>query len=146
MNVQVFTIRLVSEYFLSDQKKLNDFLETVDFVKSATHFIESESYWSVLLHYEKKNEVKTAAVTAVTIEESDLSPGNLYVLECLKQWRTDKAESMNVPKFMVCHNSELINIAFHHPKDVEGLKKIKGFGAKKAEKYGEDIIAVLNAV
>lgn len=145
MNVQVFTIRIASEHLVSDQKKLNDFLQQVMFVKSATHFVASEEaqYWSVLLHYETPTETPEKKVPE---QAADLTPGAQYVFECLKQWRTEKAEALNVPKFMICHNSELINIAFHHPKNVEGLKRIKGFGDKKTAKYGEEIISVLNAV
>lgn len=145
MNIQVFTIRIASEHLMSDQKKLNDFLQEVKFVKSTTHFVASEEsqYWSVLLHYET---VKEVPGIKVQVQIADLTPGAQYVFECLKQWRTEKAETLNVPKFMICHNSELINIAFHHPKNVDGLKKIKGFGDKKVEKYGEEIISVLNAV
>ncbi|HSD15050.1 MAG TPA: HRDC domain-containing protein [Flavobacterium sp.] len=97
----------------------------------------------VLLHYEDKSQTKDALIT---VQETELTPGGLYVLECLKQWRTEKAEELNVPKFMVCHNSELINIAFHHPKDREALKNIKGFGSKKIEKFEDEIIGVLNVV
>jgi len=104
---------------------------------------KEKPYCSVLLHYENKPQAKE---NPITVEESDLTPGSQYVLECLKQWRTDKAEALNVPKFMICHNSELINIAFHHPKNKEALGNIKGFGAKKIEKYGDDIIAVLDVV
>ena len=145
MLVRLFTIRVAPSHFLDDQKVLNDFLEQVKFVKSATHFVESaeKPYWSVLLHYEDKLKVKE---TSKAVEESDLTPGGLYVLECLKQWRTEKAEESNIPKFMICHNSELINIAFHHPKDKEALKNIKGFGAKKIEKFGDEIMEVLNVV
>ena len=60
MKVKVFTIRLTSEKMVSDQKVLNDFLETVKFVKSATHFVEAEdvSYWSVMVHFEDLYETK----------------------------------------------------------------------------------------
>jgi len=145
MNVQVFTIRIASEHLLSDQKKLNNFLQQVKFVKSSTHFVVSEEsqYWSVLLHYET---LKEEPEKKVPVQVADLTPGAQYVFECLKQWRTEKAEALNVPKFVVCHNSALINIAFHHPKNVDGLKQIKGFGDKKMEQYGEEIISVLNAV
>jgi superfamily II DNA helicase RecQ len=145
MYVQLFTIRIASPHFLEDQQKLNDFLQQVKFVKSATHFVETteQQHWSVLLHYENKPQAKE---NLVTVEEADLTPGSLYVLECLKQWRTDKAAALSIPKFMICHNSELINIAFHHPKNKEALGNIKGFGAKKIEKYGDEIIAVLNVV
>lgn len=145
MNIQVFTIRIASEYLESDQQKLNDFLKQVTFVKSSTHFVVSEEsqHWSVLLHYET---LKEETKKKVSVQVDDLTPGAQYVFECLKQWRTEKAEALNVPKFVVCHNSALINIAFHLPKNVDGLKQIKGFGNKKTEKYGEEIISVLNAV
>ncbi|ESU21890.1 hypothetical protein FCR2A7T_03500 [Flavobacterium cauense R2A-7] len=145
MNIQVFTIRIASEHLMSDQKKLNDFLQEVKFVKSTTHFVVSEEiqYWSVLLHYELP---KVEQEKKISIQVADLTPGAQYVFECLKQWRTEKAETLNVPKFVVCHNSALINIAFHHPKNIEGLRRIKGFGDKKTAKYGEEIISVLNAV
>ena len=60
MKVKVFTIRLTSEKMISDQKALNDFLETIKFVKSATHFVEAEddSYWSVMVHFEDLYETK----------------------------------------------------------------------------------------
>ena len=145
MNIQVFTIRIASEHLESDQKKLNDFLQQVTFVKSSTQFVASEEihYWSVLLHYELP---KVEQEKKISIQVADLTPGAQYVFECLRQWRTEKAEALNVPKFVVCHNSALINIAFHHPKNVEGLRRIKGFGDKKTAKYGEEIISVLNAV
>ncbi|ESU29879.1 hypothetical protein FLJC2902T_03580 [Flavobacterium limnosediminis JC2902] len=145
MKVQLFTIRIASSHFSADQQALNDFLQQIKFVKSDTHFVESteEPHWSVLLHYESNPQAKE---NSITVEEADLTPGSLYVLECLKQWRTDKAETLNIPKFMVCHNSELISIAFHHPKNKEALGSIKGFGAKKIEKFGDEIIEVLNAL
>lgn len=145
MQVRLFIIRVAPSCFMEDQRMLNDFLEQVKFVKSATHFVESteQQYWSVLLHYEDKLKPKE---TPTAVEESDLTPGGLYVLECLKQWRTEKADELNIPKFMICHNSELINIAFHHPKDKEALRSIKGFGEKKIGKYGDDIMRVLNVV
>lgn len=142
--IQVFTIRIAAAYFESDQKKLNDFLGQVNFVKSEAHFVESEEHWSVLIFYENKKVVRE--LRTGPMNEMDLSPGALYVLECLKEWRSEKAHKLNIAKYMICHNSELLQIAFHHPKDIVGLRKIKGFGEKKAEKYGEDIISLLNAV
>lgn len=143
MNVQIFIIRIAAAYFEEDQKKLSDFLGQVSFVKSEVHFVESEEQWSVLIFYENKKAIKEVRTP---VNESDLTPGALYVLECLKEWRTEKANKLNIAKYMICHNLELLQIAFHHPKDIDGLRKIKGFGEKKTEKYGEDIISVLNAV
>ncbi|MGX7667727.1 HRDC domain-containing protein [Flavobacterium pedocola] len=150
MLIQVFTIRTGAPYVQSDQNTLNAFLDRVRFIKSTAHFVtaeEDQSYWSILIQYEAEQmETKPIREKKPQTKESELTPGVQYVLECLKAWRTDKANQLNLPKYMVCHNSELISIALHQPQTIEALKQIKGIGDKKAEKYGDDIIAVLNAV
>ena len=144
MKVKVFTIRLTSEKMVSDQKVLNDFLETVKFVKSATHFVEAQdvSYWSVMVHFEDLYETKKNEDP----KEAKLNAKQLEVFQTLKQWSAEKAEKMKMANFMVCHNSELIDIAYNQPKSIDELRLIKGFGNRKAEKYGDDIISVLNAI
>lgn len=143
MKVKLFNIGLNPEKLIADQGQLNAFLEGIKFVKSDTHFVESEAnYWSVLIHYEEKVETKTAE----QIQESDLTSDQLYILKHLKQWRTDKATELSLSGYMICHNSELINIAVKKPNNTEELKRIKGFGDKKTEKHGDDIISVLNAL
>lgn len=47
---------------------------------------------------------------------------------------------------MISHNSELKNVAFKKPFDKIQLRKIKGFGELKSEKYGHEIIAIVNSV
>ncbi|MET0760579.1 MAG: single-stranded DNA-binding protein, partial [Flavobacterium sp.] len=63
MKVKLFNIGLNPENLIADQEQLNDFLEGIKFVKSDTHFVESEAnYWSVMIHYEEKVETKTAEI------------------------------------------------------------------------------------
>ncbi|UOK43273.1 MULTISPECIES: hypothetical protein [Flavobacterium] len=97
MFVRLFTIRVAPSLFLDDQWILDDFLQQVKFVKSATHFVEStkQPYWSVLLHYEDNSKVKE---TSRAVEESDLTPGALCVgmfktMESGKSRRIKHAES-----------------------------------------------------
>jgi len=39
-----------------------------------------------------------------------------------------------------------MNIAIYKPESISQLRKIKGFGEVKSDKYGDAIIALLNAV
>ncbi|WP_395044938.1 HRDC domain-containing protein [Flavobacterium sp.] len=143
MQVKLFNIRLDSKNLEIDQNSLNDFLETINFKKSDTHFIESESnYWSVLVHYEEQVESKVDE----PIQLHNLSDNEQNVYNNLKNWRSEKAEQLGLKNFMICHNSELINIAITKPNSISELKKIKGFGNLKSEKFGDDIISLLNAV
>ncbi|MDR6966830.1 superfamily II DNA helicase RecQ [Flavobacterium arsenatis] len=146
MKVNVFTIRLISEKFVSDQKFLNDFLETVDFVKSDVHFVEGDvSYWSVLIHFEeKKNEVKSEKKKDQILEE-DLEPNQIALYNQLKNWRFQKSQDLNIPSFMISHNSELLSVVVKRPKMLSDLRKIKGFGELKVENHGEEILRIVNA-
>lgn len=143
MQVKLFTIRMDANFLEFDQNSLNDFLENVTFKKSDTHFIDSESScWSVLIHYE--NEAKTQVASAT--EETILSETDEILFEKLKLWRNEKAQELSLPHYMISHNSELKNVAIKKPFDKIQLRKIKGFGELKSEKYGSEIIALVHAV
>lgn len=47
---------------------------------------------------------------------------------------------------MICHNSELIDLAMFKPTTLDELQQIKGFGKQKAARFGDDILSILNAV
>jgi len=144
MKVRIFAIRLISEKFISDQKSLNDFLETIEFIKSDTHFVEGETnYWSVLVHYEDKKANPERKIG--DIQEQDLGPEGFDIYQELKRWRTKKAQDWNIASFMICHNSELLNAVVSRPKTITDLRKIKGFGDLKIENHGEEILAIINA-
>lgn len=144
MKVKIFTIRLTENELEIDQNSLNDFLEIVTFKKSSTQFVELENdcYWSVLVHYEDISEVKNE----VPKQEIELSEQEKNIFQNLKKWRSEKANELGFKNFMICHNSELINIAIQKPESISQLRRIKGFGEVKSDKYGNDIIALLNAV
>ena len=145
MQVSVFSIRIDPAFLELDQQKLNDFLETVTFKKSSTKFLESESaHWSVIVHYENEQQQKSIRLERKSYE--DLLPKDKQVYGYLNQWRTEKSEQLNQKKFMICHNSELIDLALYKPSNLDELQQIKGFGKQKADKFGEDILAILNAV
>ena len=145
MQVSVFSIRIDPAFLELDQQKLNAFLETVTFKKSSTQFLESESaFWSVIVHYETEEQKKPERLERKSYE--DLLPKDKQVYGYLNQWRTEKSEKLNQKKFMICHNSELIDLALYKPSNLDELQQIKGFGKQKADKFGEDILAILNAV
>ena len=53
-----------------------------------------------------------------------MSENDRIIYKNLRNWRTQKAEELNVKVFMICHNSELINIAIQKPDSINDLKKI----------------------
>ena len=141
MKVELFKIRLTENELEIDQNSLNDFLEMISFKKSDTQFIESEEecYWSVLVHYEEPITKRQEQIKEII----ELSQYQQTTYENLRQWRKDKATREGIKSFMICHNSELMEVVVKCPNSKEELKQIKGFGEVKSDKYGEDIVAIL---
>ena len=67
------------------------------------------------------------------------------LLQQLKQWRKSRADADGVPAYIVAHDSTLEVLASRPPTSLQALRATKGFGPKKAEAYGEDILAIVKA-
>ena len=144
MKVKVFSIGLKADMLEKDQNVLNEFLATVTFKKSSTQYVEEENFWSVLVYYDENETTKPASLVRKSFE--DLSAKDQQVYEYLKDWRTEKAAKLQQKNYMICHNSELIDLAMYKPCNLDELQQIKGFGPQKADKFGDDILAILNTV
>ncbi|HPW98449.1 MAG TPA: HRDC domain-containing protein [Flavobacterium sp.] len=145
MNIRVFNIRLSKEFCIIDQNRMNEFLDTVEVKLSSTNFVTNGTvdYWSAVVFYEPKKVTKEKNEVAFSID--DLSIEEQKIFKALRSWRNDLAEKLGWSSFRICHNSHLIHIAKENPTSLNDLGKITGFGTVRAEKYGHDILAVLNA-
>jgi ATP-dependent DNA helicase PIF1 len=63
----------------------------------------------------------------------------------LKDWRFRRAQADKVPAFMVAHNTALSAVAAARPATAQQLSGLSGFGAKKVEAYGREILAIVAA-
>ncbi|MBL8289746.1 MAG: DNA helicase RecQ [Rubrivivax sp.] len=61
----------------------------------------------------------------------------------LKAWRTEVAKAHNVPAYVVFHDATLAQMAHECPGSLDALAAIGGVGAKKLERYGEELLRVL---
>jgi len=149
MNVKLFKTRLDEAHLQHDQETINSFMETVTVKKTATQFVIGQpDYWSVLVFYENGKVHKNGSKESDKISfepDVELSDEEKQIILALKQWRKDRAKEINVPEYLICHNAELLAVTKTKPASMQELTKIKGFGDQKIAKYGDDIIAVLNA-
>jgi len=65
------------------------------------------------------------------------------LLQKLKEWRKEKAETEGIPVFRVFSNATIEAIAQFKPTDKEALLKIKGIRDRKYDKYGENVLALV---
>ncbi|MFI2754804.1 DNA helicase RecQ [Cellulomonas sp. P22] len=82
---------------------------------------------------------RTAAAAA------DLAPQDVATFEKLRAWRSAAAKEAGVPAYVIFHDATLREIATRRPTTPGELGTISGIGAAKLERYGEQVIAALEA-
>ena len=146
MNIKVFTIRLAKEFCQNDQDKMNQFLDSVEVKLASTNFVTTgtKDFWSATVFYVPK--VLKNGNTESKFSEEDLSSDELTIFNALRQWRNDLAKKLDWSSFRICHNSHLVAIAKANPQTVTELENVSAFGKARTQKYGDDILSVLNAL
>jgi superfamily II DNA helicase RecQ len=71
--------------------------------------------------------------------------GDDALVERLRQWRLRRSREDGVPAFVVFHDSTLRELAAVQPQSHGELATIKGLGPAKLERYGDDLLAVIDA-
>jgi len=74
-------------------------------------------------------------------EETALNP-ELYNI--LKVWRKERANRDSIKPYIIFSDATLIEIVNKLPKSREELFEIRGVGEKKVERYGEEVLKIIN--
>jgi translin len=81
---------------------------------------------------------------AMPREETQLSDAEQDVYRALDEWRNRKSNEESLPPYIIARNSWLKEIIRLNPVSIKELNSIKGFGERRVNKYGKDIIAIVN--
>lgn len=84
-------------------------------------------------------------VPAEPPEERALDKNEQELYDALSRWRAKKANEENLAPFIIAHNSWLKEIIKLRPASIRELSAIKGFGERRINKYGKEIIAVIHS-
>ena len=71
------------------------------------------------------------------------SLGDDQLTAALRAWRAERARTDGVPAFVVAHDATLAAIADARPRSLAALRRVKGMGPQKLERYGAQILAVV---
>lgn len=163
MKCRTFKIDLSGKTNNFAEMQFNKFLEKV-VVRQTFAKIVGDDYWSILVLYDDaENSVReNKSVAAIENDESVnrtpksqaekpaaepivLTPDAEEKFVALKNWRNARAAEDGVPPYLIAHNEALMQIAAAAPiENVEDLTNVKGFGEKRALKYGEEILRILS--
>lgn len=164
MQVKLFNTRIDADTIVADQQAINSFMETVTVKNTATQFVNgAPDFWSILIFYENGEEhipKKTKSSETIVNPEKAATPEKIVtsetadvplteeqnqILLALKTWRKDKANELQQPEFMIFPNATLEALAKSKPRRMEELSSVKGLGPAKITRYGDDLMAILNA-
>ena len=85
-----------------------------------------------------------ATLSVNMADENIANYENLPLYKALKQYRYEKSKVENIKAYYVFKNDELIEIIKLMPTAPEQLKSIRGFGEGKIQKYGNEIVNIVN--
>jgi hypothetical protein len=83
-------------------------------------------------------EKKKTATAAPVYSEADIAHPEMF--QALKDWRSRKAEAEGIALYRVMHQKTLVQIAVTLPDTLPALKGIKGVGKRLTERYGEELV------
>ena len=78
--------------------------------------------------------------SAVPVDAAD---GPLY--DALRSWRTTRARADAMPAYVIAHDATLRAIADAGPRSLAALRRVKGMGPQKVDRYGDEILEVIAA-
>jgi DNA helicase-2/ATP-dependent DNA helicase PcrA len=87
--------------------------------------------------------------TARSREKLDLTnaaPGAVAADVALREWRKARSDADGVPAYVVLSNRQLEGVAATMPADARELLACEGIGPARLDKYGDEILGVLDSV
>jgi ATP-dependent DNA helicase RecQ len=100
--------------------------------------------WLNLKSSRSKTPVRANSPMPVQATTSN-EPADTELVAYLKEWRREVARRNGTPAFMVMSDATLLDVCQKRPWTMEELLRVTGIGAKKAELYGQEIFAGLEA-
>jgi ATP-dependent DNA helicase RecQ len=76
-------------------------------------------------------------------DKSAAKPPDPELRAYMREWRRSAAKEKDVPAFVVLHDTSLDELCRIHPKTLQELRRVHGFGEHKTEIYGPGILEAL---
>lgn len=117
--------------FLDNNSKVKESTNSVYLCKSGYHNLFDNVFEEKSKEPEKKElENKTIDIDGLRAE--------------LKRMRLINSRKENIKPYFIFNNKQMDDLILKYPKNKEELKQVCGFGEKKTEKYGEEILYILS--
>lgn len=149
MRIKTFEIRVDPAFREHDERTVNEFLSAVRVPRLHCGCLRSRSAWMLLVIFNEKTADEPAMRAALAGRHlpagAELTPGECERFEALRVWRDRRAAEMGCKPFVIASNRDLLNVARSGAASPADLLSVAGFGPRRAERYGEEIVAVLGS-
>ncbi len=154
MLIRVITLRFSIAMDGFDDRPLTEFIKDKSVVSLREHFfIRNETpYLVVVVVYDPVQEAAPANTTGgkngnrKKRDESWrtlLQDEDMPLFDSLRSWRSERCKKEGVPPYVICNNKQLAGVVKARPQSIAALMQIDGIGKAKADKYGQEILALL---
>ena len=116
--------------------------EVCDFCAATPDWLEVETKTTQPAHATQTSAPRTSASTssALAHPKSSSFHGDIELRRYLQEWRRNTAKELDVPAFIVMHDTSLDDLCLVEPSTVSELRRVSGFGQKKVEAFGSQIL------
>jgi superfamily II DNA helicase RecQ len=149
MLIRIITLRFSAALDGFDDSPLTEFIKDKSVVSLKEHFfIRNETpYLAVVVIYEPVLEMPPPKTGKPRQQDESwralLSDADMPLFDSLRSWRGERCKKEGIPPYVICNNKELAKIAVARPQSLSQLMQVEGFGKGKADKYGEEMLALL---
>lgn len=141
MQLKIFTLPFISALGGFDTTVLERFcLDKEVFELTPEFFLrEGQPYWTVCVRYR--------VLTSARDEKQPAAPQwnehEQQLVQQLKAWRSQKAKDLGRPPYMIFTDRQMADMVRLKVTSKADFGPIKGFGAKKIDAFGEEILAII---
>jgi superfamily II DNA helicase RecQ len=135
--VRIFTIPFDPEYNRFNDDEFQVFQKDHKIVGIENRFFSNgdNQYWTASVEYTEKKPARPKIILENETQER--------VYDALRVWRNKLAEEKRLFPYEILWNDHLKHIVLADPKNVAELQRVRTIGPTRTEKYGTDIINIL---
>lgn len=148
----------IKEHIIKHDQLINKMKELVDANRDGYWFTEEKMYSiadtllkynsTYIFGYNKKYESLFDSDEKFQLSNKDIAREEpieeTALYKELRKYRLDKSREENVKPYFLYSNLQLQALVKAKPKSIEELRKVNGFGNVKCERYGKDIVEIVN--
>lgn len=126
------------------KRELNDKKNELDVIEKHLYTIANfllENHRPKSFDISKKYKIEKTKETKVSVAQNNEE--YLHIEKELKKFRMEMAKKYNLKPFMIFKNADMEELIKKRPQTKEELLQIRGFGQKKVEMFGEQLLEIL---